>query len=127
MKRYDLVLWKKYIDNDYEKKKNLPNFSFAKWKEEKLQEIDLINEKDKKFVNIVLFISTVISIVFSFLILKIFGPDIDMYGFIVDIGGFLMCLNLGSYVAINFANLEIKSWYYYESKKYIEKFSLKFL
>lgn len=127
MKRYDLVLWKKYIDNDYEKKKNLPNFSFIKWKEEKLQEIDLINKKDKKFVNIVLFISTVISIIFSFLILKFFGPNIDMSGFIVDIGGFLMCLNLGFYVAINFANLEIKSWYYHNSKKYIEKFSLRFL
>lgn len=127
MKRYDLVSWKKYIDNDYEEKKNLSDFSFSKWKEEKLKEVDLINKKDKKFVNIVLFISTAISVIFSFLILKYFGPDIDMYGWSVDLGGFLMCLNLGFYAAINLANLEIKSWYYHSSKKYIEKFLLRFL
>lgn len=44
MKRYDLVSWKKYIDNDYEEKKNLSDFSFSKWKEEKLKEVDLIIE-----------------------------------------------------------------------------------
>lgn len=127
MKRYDLTSWKKYIDNDYKENKNLSDFSFLKWKEEKLKEIDLINKRDKKFVNIVLFVSTIISMIFSFLILKYFGPNIDMSGWSVDLGGFLMCLNFGSYIAINFGNLEIKSWYYHSSKKYVEKFSLRFL
>lgn len=127
MKRYDLVSWKKYVDDNYEKNKVSPDFSFLEWKEEKLKEVELINEKDKKFVNIVLFISTIISIIFSFLILRYFGPDIDMTGFVVDMGGFLMCLNLGFYIGINFANVEIKSWYYHSTKKYIEKFSLRFL
>lgn len=124
---YDFKAFKKRIEDDYEKNKILENFSFSKWKEEKMQEIELENKRDKKFVNSVLLISTIISVIFSFLILKYFGANVSIVGIPRNFGDFLMDLNLGIYGGINLANLEIKSVYYHDSKKFIEKFSLRFL
>ena len=60
-------LAKKYHPDNYN------NNPLAELAEEKMEEIELENKRDKKFVNSVLLISTIISVIFSFLILKCNG------------------------------------------------------